>query len=173
MISQGELMLRKTPGPRGFPTEVAHTADGAILRVPLGAGEELLGWLSIEYKRTDPLVVSIAVRAPSRAAVLERTMLRMDLRNALNISIRYQSMTVEPGGMRGFTSFQFEERLVIVTTLVPSDVITRFLQATDDVVPPGHAETEVVSSCKTAAPDREALLKLTAIRKLRAFRVRR
>ncbi|HZW52740.1 MAG TPA: SsgA family sporulation/cell division regulator [Candidatus Elarobacter sp.] len=139
-------MLRKTPGPRGFPTEVAHTLDGAILRVPLGSGDELVGWLSIEYKRDDPLVVSIAVRAPSRAIVLERTMLRMDLRNALNISIHYQSMTVEPGGARSFTSFQFEERLVIITTLVPSDVIERFLRATDDVVPPGQPETEAVSS---------------------------
>ena len=138
-------MLRKTAGPRGFPTEVAQTADGAVLRVPLGSGNDLVGWLSLEYKREDPLVVSIAVRAPSRAAVLERTMLRTDLRNALNISIRYKTMTVEPAS-RGFTSFQFEERLVIVTTVVPTDVITRFLHATDDVVPPGQGETQVVSS---------------------------
>jgi hypothetical protein len=137
-------MLRKTPGPRGFPTEVAQTSEDAILRVPLGSGDELVGWLSIEYTRDDPLVVSITVRAPSRAVVLERSMLRSDLRNALNISIRYQTMVVEPGA-RGFTSFQFEERLVIVTTLVPSDVIARFLQATDNVVPPGQRETEVVS----------------------------
>ena len=138
-------MLRKPPGPRGFPTEVAHTTNGAVLRVPLGSGADLVGWLSLEYKRDDPLVVSIAVRAPSRAAVLERVMLRTDLRNALNISIRYSNMTVEPGA-RGFTSFQFEESLVIVTALVPSDVITRFLQASDDVVPPGQAETTIVSS---------------------------
>lgn len=138
-------MLRKAPGPRGFPTEVAHTPDRATLRVPLGAGDELVGWLSLEYRRDDPLAVSISVRAPSRAAVLERTMLRADLRNALNESIRYKSMTVEPG-TRGFTSFQFEESLVIVTTLVPSDVISRFLHATDEVVSPGQAETKVVSS---------------------------
>jgi len=138
-------MLRKIPGPRGFPTEVAHTTDRAHLRVPLGSGNDLVGWLSLEYTRDDPLVVSIVVRAPSRAAVLERSMLRADLRNALNISIRYKSMTVEPG-TRGFTSFQFEESLVIVTALVPSDVISRFLHATDEVVPPGQAETKVVSS---------------------------
>ena len=138
-------MLRKTAGPRGFPTEVAHTPERANLRVPLGSGDELVGWLSLEYTREDPLVVSIAVRAPSRAAVLERTMLRTDLRSALNMSIRYKSMTVEPG-TRGFTSFQFEESLVIVTTLVPTDVIVRFLQATDEVVLPGQAETKVVSS---------------------------
>jgi len=124
---------------------VAYTPDRAILRVPLGSGDELVGWLSLEYKREDPLIVSIAVRAPSRAAVLERTIVRTDLRNALNISIRYKNMTVEPGA-RGFTSFQFEESLVIVTALVPSDVISRFLEATDEVVPPGLAETKVVSS---------------------------
>jgi hypothetical protein len=138
-------MLRKTPGPRGFPTEVAHTANGAILRVPLGSGSDLVGWLSLEYKRSDPLVVAIVVRAPSRAAVLERTMVRTDLRNALSIAIRYKNMIVEPGS-RGFTSFQFEESLVIVTALVPTDVISRFLQATDDVVSPGQAETKLVSS---------------------------
>ena len=138
-------MPRRTAGPRGFPTEVAHTPQRASLRVPLGSGDELVGWLSLEYMRDDPLVVSIVVRAPSRAAVLERTMLRVDLRDALSVSIRYKDMTVEPG-TRGFTSFQFEETLVIVTTLVPSDVIARFLQATDEVVPPGQAETTVVSS---------------------------
>lgn len=138
-------MLRKTPGPRGFPTEVTHTPERANLRVPLGSGEELVGWLSLEYKREDPLVVSIVVRAPSRAAVLERTMVRADLRNALNVSIRYKTMTVEPG-TRGSTSFQFEESLVIVAALVPSDVISHFLRATDEVVPPGQAETKVVSS---------------------------
>ena len=120
-------------------------SDGATLRIPLGSGNDLVGWLSLEYKRDDPLVCSIVVRAPSRAAVLERTMLRTDLRNALNISIRYKDMTVEPG-TRGFTSFQFEESLVIVSALVPSDVISRFLHATDDVVPPGTAETKIVSS---------------------------
>ena len=117
-----------------------------MLRVPLGSGDELVGWLSVEYRRDDPLIVAIAVRSPSRAIVLERTMLRTDLRNALNIAIRYNDITVQPGGARGFTSFQFEERLVIITTLVPSDVISRFLHATDDVVPPGRAETEAVSS---------------------------
>jgi hypothetical protein len=117
-----------------------------MLRVPLGSGDDLVGWLSLEYRREDPLIVSIAVRAPSRAIVLERTMLRMDLRNAQSIAIKYSDMAVEPGVMRGFTAFQFEERMVIVTAMVPSDVIGRFLRTSDTVVPPGQRETEVVSS---------------------------
>ena len=139
-------MLRKAAGPHGFPTEITHSDDGAMLRVPLGSGDDLVGWLSVEYRREDPLIVSIAVRAPSRAIVLERTMLRMDLRNAQSIAIRYSNMVVEPSAMRGFTAFQFEERLVIVTALVPSDVIGRFMRTTDVIVPPGQRETEVVSS---------------------------
>jgi hypothetical protein len=139
-------MLRKAAGPHGFPTEITHGESGAMLRVPLGSGDDLVGWLSLEYRREDPLIVSIAVRAPSRAIVLERTMVRMDLRNAQSIGIKYSNMAVEPSAMRGFTSFQFEERMVIVTALVPSDVIARFLRTTDIVVPPGQRETEVVSS---------------------------
>src|SRR5438105_1609448 len=139
-------MLRKTAGPHGFPTEITHSDGGAMLRVPLGSAEELVGWLSIEYRREDPLIVSIAVCAPSNAIVLERTMLRMDLRNAQSIGIRYSNMAAEPAAMRGFTAFQFEERMVIVTAMVPSDVIARFLRTTDAVVPPGQRETEVVSS---------------------------
>jgi hypothetical protein len=138
--------LRKAAGPRGFPTEITHSENDVMLRVPLGAGEDLVGWLSIEYRRDDPLLVLIAVRAPSRAIVLERTMLRMDLRNAQTIAIRYSDMVVEAGALRGFTAFQFEERMVIVTAMVPSDVIARFLRTTDDVVPPGQPETEAVSS---------------------------
>jgi len=117
-----------------------------MLRVPLGSGDGLVGWLSVEYRRDDPLIVSIAVRAPSRAIVLERTMLRMDLRNARSMGIRYSNMVVEPSAMRGFTAFQFEERMVIVTAMVPSDVIERFLRTSDVVVPPGRHETEAVSS---------------------------
>ena len=139
-------MLRKPAGPQGFPTEISHSEGAAMLRVPLGSGDDLVGWLSLEYRREDPLVVSIAVRAPSRAIVLERTMLRMDLRNAQSIGIRYSNMAVEPGMMRGFTAFQFDERLVVVTAMVPSDVIGRFLRTTDVIVPPGQRETDVVSS---------------------------
>ena len=138
--------MRKVPGPPGFPTEITRTENGAMLRVPLGSGDGLVGWLSVEYRRDDPLIVSIAVRAPSHAVVLERTMLRMDLRNAQTIAIHYSNMIVEPGAMRGFTAFQFEERMVIVTAMVPSDVIARFLRTTDHVVPPGQPETEAVSS---------------------------
>lgn len=114
--------------------------------MPLGSGDELVGWLSIEYKRSDPLVASVAVRAPSRAVVLERTLLRSDMRTAHARAIRYADVVVEPSGVRGFTSFQFEERQVIVTALVPSEVLGRFLRATDEVVPPGEAETLAVSS---------------------------
>jgi len=138
--------VRKTAGPRGFPTEISHGANDVALRVPLGSGEELVGWLNVEYDKSDPLVVSITVRAPSHAVVLDRTMLRIDLRNGLHSAIRYSTMVVEPAPVRGFTAFQFEERLVIVTAMVPTDVLTRFLRATDDVVPPGKSETEVVSA---------------------------
>jgi hypothetical protein len=117
-----------------------------MLRVPLGSGDDLVGWLSLEYRREDPLIVSVAVRAPSRAVVLERTMLRTDLRNAYTIGIRYSDMVVEASAMRGLTAFRFEERMVIVTAMVPSDVIERFLRTSDTVVPPGQRETEVVSS---------------------------
>jgi hypothetical protein len=140
------MMLRKATGPRGFPTEVTHSENSVMLRVPLGAGDELVGWLNLEYRRDDPLLLSIAVRAPSRAIVLERTMLRSDLRNAQTIGIRYSNMIVEPAAIRGLTTFQFEERLVIITAMLPSDVIARFLHTTDDVVAPGQPETDAVSS---------------------------
>ena len=139
-------MLRKVAGPHGFPTEITHSDSSAMLRIPLGSDDDLVGWLSLEYRREDPLIISLAVRAPSRAVVLERTMLRMDLRNARTIGIRYSNMVVEPSAMRGFTAFQFEEQMVIVTAMVPSDVIVRFLRTTDTIVPPGKRETEVVSS---------------------------
>lgn len=138
--------MRKMAGPRGFPTELSQGANDVSLRVPLGSGDELVGWLNVEYEKRDPLVVSITVRAPSHAIVLERTMLRVDLRHGLHRAIRYSTLIVEPANSRGLTSFQFEERLVIVTAMVPSDVITRFLRASDDIVPPGKSETEVVSA---------------------------
>lgn len=139
-------MVRKTAGPRGFPTELSQGADDVELRVPLGTGDELVGWLTLEYRKRDPLLVSITVCAPSHAAVLDREVLRCDLRNGLQRAIRYSSMVIEPAPARGFTAFQFEERLVIVTAMVPTDVLSRFLRATDDVVPPGKPETEIVSS---------------------------
>ncbi|MGZ4128712.1 MAG: SsgA family sporulation/cell division regulator [Actinomycetota bacterium] len=139
-------MTRKTTGPRGYPTEITHSSDRVLLRVPLGSGDELIGWLSAEYTRSDPLVVSVSVSAPSRAVVLERTLLRSDLRRGHERPVRYANVVVEPAGVRGFTSVQFEERHVIVTALIPTEVFARFLRATDDVVSPGEAETLAVSS---------------------------
>jgi len=138
--------VRKTAGPRGFPTEISQGANDVTLRVPLGSGDELVGWLSVEYRKSDPLVVSINVCSPSHAVVLDREMLRLDLRNGLERPIRYSTMIIEPAPARGFTAFQFEERLVIVTAMVPTDVLSRFLEASDDIVAPGRSETEVVSS---------------------------
>jgi hypothetical protein len=133
-------------GPRGFPTELSHGADDVELRVPLGSGDELVGWLTVEYTKRDPLVVSITVCSPSHAVVLDRTILRSDLRSGIQRPVRYSTVVVEPAPARNFTSFQFEERLVIVTAMVPTDVLSRFLRESDEIVPPGRSETEVVSS---------------------------
>jgi hypothetical protein len=138
--------VQRTAGPRGFPTEISQSEDGALLRVPLGSREDLVGWLSVEYTRADPLIVSVGVRAPSLAAVLERSILRMDLRNTQTGQVRYSDVAVAPSSMRGYTSFQFEETHVIVTAMVPTDIIARFLRATDDVVAPGKQETAAVSA---------------------------
>ena len=138
-------MARKMTGPKGFPTEITRADDRISLRVPLGSNDELVGWLSLDFARNDPLAISLTVRSPSHAAVLERTMLRSDLRTALRTGLRYASLLVEPAASKGFTSFQFEETHIIVTAVVPSDILGRFLGETDEMVPPGQAETEALS----------------------------
>jgi hypothetical protein len=55
-------------------------------------------------------------------------------------------LRVGPAPARGFIAFQFEEQHVIVTAIVPSDALSRFLRATHDVVSPGQEETEAISS---------------------------
>jgi hypothetical protein len=139
-------MTRRASGPRGYPTEITQSAHGALLRVPLGSSDELVGWLSLEYSKSDPLSISIAVRAPSRATVLDRTIVRRDLQSAQNSSIRYAHLRVGPAPAKGFVAFQFEEQHVIVTAIVPTEALSRFLRATHEVVPPGQGETEAISA---------------------------
>jgi hypothetical protein len=138
--------MRRAVGPRGYPTEITQRENGALLRVPLGSPDELIGWLSLEYSRNDPLTIAVAVRAPSRATVLDRTIIRRDLHTAHTATINYADLRLGPAPVRGFISFQFEERHVIVTAMVPADALTQFLRTTHDVVAPGQAETEAVSS---------------------------
>jgi hypothetical protein len=138
--------MRKITGPKGYPTEITRADDSISLRVPLGSNDELVGWLSLDFARNDPLAISLMVRSPSRATVLERTILRSDLRSAMRSSVRYAALLVEPAPTKGFTSFQFEETHIIVTAVVPSDILDRFLGETDEMVPPGQAETEALSA---------------------------
>jgi hypothetical protein len=139
-------MTRRAIGPKGYPTEITQSEDGAHLRVPLGSSDELVGWLSLEYLRSDPLSIAVTVRAPSRATVLERQILRRDLQTAQSSYIDYANLRVGPAPARGFIAFQFEEAHVIVTAIVPVDALNRFLRTSHDVVAPGQEETEAISA---------------------------
>jgi hypothetical protein len=139
-------MTRSVTGPRGYPTEITQSVDGALLRVPLGTPDELVGWLSLEYTKSDPLSIAVAVRAPSRATVLDREVLRRDLQTAQSTTVRYARLSIGPAQTKDFVAFQFEEQHVIVTAVVPGDALERFVRVTHDVVPPGQGETEAVSA---------------------------
>src|ERR1051325_9894894 len=99
-------MTRRTAGPRGFPTEITQSESGALLRVPRGSTDELVGWLSLQYTKTDPLAIAVTVRAPSRATVLERQILRGDLQTAQKSNVIYATLRVGPAPARGFIAFQ-------------------------------------------------------------------
>ena len=141
--------MRKVIGPRGYPTELTASEQDVTLRVPLGTAKELLGWLCIEYRRRDPLVVTLSVRAPSRAVALERTLLRMDLRTIERTPVRYSMLSIQPAA-RGLTCVVFDEKHVTVNMLVPTDAITRFVAATDELVSPGQGETSALSDAFVA-----------------------
>jgi hypothetical protein len=138
------MRTRKIVGPRGHPTEITASDERVMLRVPLGTPKELLGWLWVEYRRSDPLVVTLSVRAPSRAVALERTLLRTDLRSIERVAVRYATVWTHPG-VRGLTAIVFAEKQVSVTMLVPTEAIRRFVDATDELVPPGRGETEALA----------------------------
>jgi hypothetical protein len=119
-------------------------ADGRIeVGIPLGTQQHALTcWLWLTFSEFDPLVVVVRVCAPSKAVVLERTVMRSDLRAALDRTISYVGIGMGPGVMRGVLMLYLREDAVTMTVLVPGDTVERFLSASERLVPSRLAESE-------------------------------
>ncbi len=145
---------RHSPAQQPWITEIA-CEDGCVeIGIPLGMDQDSLScWLWLRYDEHDPLVVTLAVRAPSKAVVMERTVLRSDLRAALHRSVAYAGLGVGPGVTKGVTMFYLREDGVTMTILVPTDALTRFVEATEELVRTDLAETDAVSRAFGAVLD--------------------
>jgi hypothetical protein len=103
-------------------------------------------WVRLEYAARDPLVVSVALCAQSRAAVIERTVMRTDLRDALQRRIYDIDLVMTPDVLRGHTLFRFREPHVAVTAVVTARGIADYVKETDALVPFGTGELDALNT---------------------------
>jgi hypothetical protein len=122
---------------RQQPTEIAlskeHDAVTAI--VPVTHGSSVRCSLHLEYCASDPLVVTVALRAPSGSAVAERVMLRKDVRAAMFTTIAQHDLVASPGDGRSGMQLVFREGRVAIGVIVPGRTVQEFLDVAGSIVP--------------------------------------
>jgi hypothetical protein len=120
--------------------EAAETAPVVVhggrveLRVPLGPRNGApICWMRLAYRTGDPLVVEITLRSPSGAVAVERTILRRDLLDALQIGHRCLDLSIAPA--REPVTLIFREARTSVPVEVRRAQMIAFLQETERLVP--------------------------------------
>lgn len=112
-------------------------ADGERcgLRLPLQSQDErVCAWLHLDYAADDPLAVSVSIRSPSGGPVVERTMLRRDLRRASFEPVLVPGITVGPAGAHGHIALVFHEDSIAVPVTLPRSMLAEFLRECDGLV---------------------------------------
>lgn len=125
--------------------------DSVELRLPLGIREgELACWLSLRYRESDPLVIGLELCAPSGGLAVERSMLRSDFRRAARLGLDLAGVVIGPEE-GGYVPLLIREGAATIAAVIPATVLDEFLQATNDLVPPGwDAETAAVNRALVA-----------------------
>jgi len=114
---------------------VESDVDRCAARLPLHSAEDrVCAWMHLVYQADDPLVVSVSIRSPSGAPVVERLILRRDLRRATFEPVLLPGVTVGPSGAQGFVAFVFHEESIAVPVTMPASVLAEFLRGCDGVV---------------------------------------
>ena len=123
-------------------------ADERICRfIGAEAGDEGIAcFIGLGYAARDPLVITVSLCAPSRAPVIERSVMRADLRDALQRRIYDADIVMTPDALRGRTLFRFREPGVAVTAMVPARAIAEFIRDSDRVVPFGSGEVDAINA---------------------------
>ena len=120
---------------KGDPPVVSAGVDRCRLQLPLHSSDDrVCAWLHLEYDGNDPLVVQVSIRSPSGGPVVERTLLRRDLRRASFEPVLLPGVTVGPAGAHGFLAFVFHEHSIAVPVTVPASALSEFLRGCDGVV---------------------------------------
>ncbi|MCA1831262.1 MAG: hypothetical protein ABR548_14675 [Actinomycetota bacterium] len=125
-----------------------HVADAAVdLRIPVeGSQGAPCGWLVLSYRESDPLVLLLSVCSLQGNAIIERTQLRSDVRQALAKAGCLPGLSIGPSTASGYTALVFQEGNVTLPVIVPSEPLHDFVRATQDIVSmTARAETEALS----------------------------
>lgn len=125
------------------PWRVDTSDAGIAMRVPIvGDDGHAAGVLVLRYERNDPLLVRIEVRAPSERLVLERSMMRADLRLAPMRSRCTPTLTVAPENGDA-VRLSFHEDDVTIHLLVPSEAVATLMRGTERIVSVAGEEREL------------------------------
>ncbi|MCA1830396.1 MAG: SsgA family sporulation/cell division regulator [Actinobacteria bacterium] len=103
-------------------------------------------WIRLEYAARDPLVVSVSLCAQSRATVIEREVMRTDLRDALQRRIYDVDLVMTPDVLRGHTLLRFREPHVAVTVVASARKIADFIRESDQLIPFGTGEVDALNT---------------------------
>jgi hypothetical protein len=115
---------------------VERTEHGVTLRLPLQATDDrTCAWIHLSYSLREPLSVDVSICSPSGASVVERIVLRRDMRTALFEPVLLPRFSMGPSGVASMIALVFQEESLAVPVTVPAPVYAEFLRACDKLVP--------------------------------------
>ena len=115
--------------------EMVRTDRSVELFVPLGdANDQLVCWVCFAYGTSDPLVADLSIRSPSRAPVIERTILRSDLRRFVRAGGEMPGLSIERRPDGNHVTISFTEGELAIPAVIPASAVARYLSAAEELV---------------------------------------
>lgn len=119
----------------GIELDFARSADSLELLVPLGDMQQnLVCWACIAYRASDPLVTELSIRSPRRAPVVERTLLRRDLRRFARSGGEIPGLSIERRPDPDHLTVSFHEGDLMIPAVIPATAVEAFLRESEDLV---------------------------------------
>lgn len=134
-----EMTAKRAQIPAGrLPEETKITAGHRVveLEAPLRReDQDIIAWLRLTYRESDPLAVDIGVCSTDGRHVLDRSVFREALLAALQAPVFCRSIVFRPHGEdRSALTFEFLERDSKIVVKVDRLTLAVFLQSTHDLV---------------------------------------
>jgi hypothetical protein len=119
----------------GLEFEFVRSDRSVELLVPLAdMDEQVVCWVCFGYRIADPLVAEISIRSPSKAPVVERTLLRTDFRRFARTGGEIPGLSIQRRPDGEHLTVSFYEGDLAIPAVIPVTAVAAYLSETEELV---------------------------------------